>query len=88
MKREPINFKINVTKCNDNHEDSLSFPIRSTVAVQHEDEGPWMHRVFEEANNTDHNGWSYIITVIKTGRHIVHSTGLICRTPITREQYP
>ena len=42
-------------KGNDTHKDSLSFPIGSTVAVQHEDGGSWMHRVVREMNSTDHN---------------------------------
>ena len=27
--------------------DLLSFPVTSTVAMQHEDGGPWMHKVFK-----------------------------------------
>ena len=46
-----------------------------------------MHRVIEEANSTDHNGWSYIIRVMKTGRLIMCHTMHICRTPVTTEQY-
>ena len=35
---------------------SLSFPIWSTVTMQHEDGGSWMHRVNEETNNSDDRG--------------------------------
>ena len=30
-------------KGNNTHKDSLSFPLGSTVAMKHEDGGPWMH---------------------------------------------
>ena len=45
------------------------------------------HGIIEEANNTDHNGWSYIIRVIKTGRLITCDMRDICRMLITMEQY-
>ena len=47
------------------HKDSLSFHIGFTAAMQHEDGEPWIHRVIEEANNSDHGGRSYIIRVIR-----------------------
>ena len=72
-------------KDNDTHKDSLSFPIWSTVAVQHEDGGPWVHRVIEKANNTNHNGRSNIAKVIKTGMLILQNTGHIHTTLITTE---
>ena len=73
---------------NDNNtfKDSVSFPLVSTVAVQHEDGGPWMHAVIEEANKSDHCGRSYIIRVMKTGRLVMWNTTHICNTPITMEQ--
>ena len=37
-------------------------PIWSTVALQCEDGGPWMHSVVQEANHNDHNGWTCIIS--------------------------
>ena len=52
-------------------EDSFSFPIGSTGAVQHEDDGPWMHSIVEEMNGSDYKGKSYIIRVMKTGRLIM-----------------
>ena len=55
---EPTNIKNDDAQCealksclvtyikdNDICKDSLSFPIGSTVAMQHEDEGQWMHGV-------------------------------------------
>ena len=70
-------------KGNDTYKDSFSFPIGSTLAVQNEDGGPWMHGTSEETNSTDHQGQSYIIRVIKTGRLMTD----ICRTPIPAQQY-
>ena len=43
-------------KGNDACKDSLLFPIRSTVAVQHEYGGSRTHGVVEEANSTYHSG--------------------------------
>ena len=62
-------------------------PIGSTVAIQYEDGGPWMHRVIEEANKIDHNGRSYTNRVMNTGRLIMQITRHICSTPITTQQY-
>ena len=45
------------------------------------------HSVIEEANNSDHNGRSYIVRVIKMGRLIMWNTRHICSIPITTEQY-
>ena len=69
-------------KGSDTQEDSHYFPLGSTLAVQYEDGGLWMHGVTEEASNTDHNRWSYIIRVTKTGRLIMHNRRHIYRTLI------
>ena len=63
------------------------FPIGSTVAVQCEDGGPWLHCVIKEANNSGHSGRSFIIRVAKMGRLIMWNTRHICSTSITTEQY-
>ena len=60
INREPINInskdaqyealkahQSKYIKENDTHKDSLSFPIGSTVTIQHEDGGPQMHRVIK-----------------------------------------
>ena len=69
-------------KGSDTKKNFPSFPIGSTVAVQHKDGGPWAHKVVEEADNTDHSGWSYIISD-KTGRLIVYNVRHMCGTLIT-----
>ena len=84
MNREPTNinaddkhhdaikaYQDKYLKGNDTHKDSLSFPIGSAVTMQHKGGGPCMHGVLEEANNTDHNGRSFIIRVMKGGRLIM-----------------
>ena len=74
-------------KDSDTHKELLSFPIGSTVAMQHEYGGPWTHRIIKEANNSEHNGRSYIIRVIKIEKFITQNTRHIHSAPITREQY-
>ena len=54
------------------------------IAVKHEYGGPRTHGVVEEANNTYHNGWSYI-RLSKTGTLIIQNMRHICGTPITME---
>ena len=72
---------------NDTCKNSLSFPIGSTVSIQYENGGPWMHRIIKQLDNNDHNGRFYIVRVTKTGRLIMHNTMPICNTPISTEQY-
>ena len=74
-------------KGSDTQKDLFSIPIGCTVAVQHEDGGPWTQGIMEEMNDTDQPRWSYIIRVMKTGRLIMCNTRHICRTPTTIEQY-
>ena len=74
-------------KKKDTHKDSLSFPKGSTVALQHEDGGPWMHRVIDEVNNSDHKGRSYIIRVVTMSRPITWNRRHICSSPVTTEKY-
>ena len=45
---------------NDTQKDSFSSPVGLTVAIQHEDGEPWMHKVIEKVNNSDHNVRSHI----------------------------
>ena len=45
------------------------FSVWSTVAVQWEDEGPWIHRGIVEPNEGDHRHW-----VTKTGKIITCNT--------------
>ena len=49
-------------KYSDTHKGPLSFPMWSTVAKQCEDGGPWSN---QRANNSDYNGRSYIVRVMK-----------------------
>ena len=62
MNREPINInndnahyealKVGQNKYikgNDTDKDSLPFPVGSTISIQHEDGGSWMHGVIKEA---------------------------------------
>ena len=75
-------------KGDDTHKDSYSFCIGPTVVVQCEDGGPWMCSAVEEMNDTNHQGWSYIIRVTKTGRQIMCNIGHIDSILITTAQYP
>ena len=67
INREPINFNADnehyealktyqqkYTNGNDNCEDSFSFPIGSTVAVQCKDDIPWTHGIVQQTNGNDH----------------------------------
>ena len=65
----------NYLKGNDTCKASFPFPEESTVAVQVEDVGPWVHGVIVEVNSTDHNGWSYIVRVTKLGMLITWNAG-------------
>ena len=58
-------------KKNNTCKGSLSFPGKSTVAVLHEDVGPWMNGVIKEANSIDYRRRSYIIRVMKMGRLVI-----------------
>ena len=71
----------------DTQKDSISFPVRSTLAMQHEDGGPWAHGTTGEANSSDHRGRSYIIRAMKMGRLITLSMRHIHSTPVTTKQY-
>ena len=69
MTREPIKllimmfnmnpskpFKENMSRIMILEKTQLFFSSESTVGVQLEDRGPWMHRVIEEDNSSDHEG--------------------------------
>ena len=51
------------------------------------DGGPWTHDMIVEGHSADHNGWSYIVRITKTGRLITFNTRFIQKTPIMTEQY-
>ena len=61
---EPITYNADALKLwqgrylknNDTFRDSISFSIRSAVAVQRDDGGLWMYGVIVEGKSTDHNG--------------------------------
>ena len=61
--------------------------MESTVAIQCEDGGSWMHRVIEEASSSEHNQRSYIVRVMKTDRLMTWNTRYLHNTPITTQQY-
>ena len=65
----------------------LSIPIRSTVAVQWEDRGPWTHGTIIGKGDHNHHNRSYKIQVTTTGRIITHNRKHIKPTPITAEDY-
>ena len=71
----------------DTYRDSLSFLLGATVAMQQQDGGKWIHGVIVEVNSTDHNGWSYIVRVMKMGRIITYNTRHICKTLLSVKQY-
>ena len=50
-------------KNNDTHKHSISFPIGSTVVIQRDDGGPWMHGVI--AKNKCRPQW---VTIPSEGR--------------------
>ena len=74
-------------KGSDIQNDSLSFPIGSTVVIQGEDGGPWIYCIIVETNNIDHNGQSYIIIVTKVGRLITNNMKHTSRTFLMMKQY-
>ena len=64
-----------------------SIPIGSTVVVQHEDGGPWIHGTIEGKGDHSHNDRSYTIQVTKTGQLISSNSKHVKPTQITAEQY-
>ena len=58
---------------NDTHKDS-TFLTGSTVVVQREDRGPWMHGVIIEGNSDNHQGQSFHVWMMKTGRIVMQIT--------------
>ena len=83
INREPINFKTDdenyealkswqdkYIKGNNTHKGSISFHVGSTVAMQGEDGGSWMHGMVVEGTSIDQNRQSYIVRVTKMGRLI------------------
>ena len=58
-------IKDNDTYKNSLHKNSLPFPMRSTVGMQHEERAPWTYGFIDAANNSDHRGGSYIMIVMK-----------------------
>ena len=66
---------------------SVSFPIRSIVAIQRNDGGPLMHGVTVDSNAVDHNRSSYKVRVTMTDKLIICNSKHIQKTPIMTEQY-
>ena len=57
MLREPINvnnddaqYEVVIAK------KMIVFSVESIVAMQEEDEGPWVHALVEDANGSEHKG--------------------------------
>ena len=67
-------------KNNEAHKDSLSFPIASTVPMQHVMAGSWTHIFIKAFNSSDHRGRSYMVRVKKTCRLITWNMRHICNT--------
>ena len=65
----------------------MSLPIGSTVAVQHEDGGPWTHGMTEGTGDHNHHGRSYHTCITKTGRLVTGNRQHIIPTQISAEQY-
>ena len=100
MHRKPINIDNDdehhkslthrQSKNNQNNDTSKSFmsiPIGSTVVVQQEDGGLWIHGIIIGKNDHNHHNRSYKIQVTNTGRIIMCKRQHIKPTPITTEDY-
>ena len=59
----------------------------SIEAIQRDDDGLWMDGVIVKSNNTDHNGQSYKVSVMKIRRLITCNTKHMWRTTIKTKQY-
>ena len=60
-----------------------SIPIRSIVAVQKEDSGPWNQGTNIAKGNHNHNDQSYRVWVTKTGQLKPRKSKYLTTTPIT-----
>ena len=62
-------------------------PTGSTVTVQRVDSWLWIHDRDTDHRNSDHNGRSYKIRIMKTGRVVKRTARQANTTPILPEQY-
>ena len=65
----------------------VSIPLESTVVVQREDGGPWIHGMIEGKGDQNHHGRSYHICITKSDRLVTQNRQHIKQTPISAEQY-
>ena len=65
----------------------VSYPVGSTVTVQHENRGLWTHGMIEGKGNHDHHNRSYIIHITKTVQLVIQNRQHIKPTQISAEQY-
>ena len=73
-----------------NNDTSVTFPcipIRSAVAVQQEDSGPWTHGTVVGIGNHNHHDKSYTIQLTTYGRHIACNRPHIKPRAVTADAY-
>ena len=63
------------------------FSIGSTVVVQQEDDGLWIHSTIVGIGDHNHNNRSCTIRITRTGCIVTRNSKDIKTTPITAEQY-
>ena len=71
----------------DTSKNFVSLPIGSTVVVQYEDGGPWIHGMIKGKGDDNHHNRSYHIHITKTGRLVTQNRQHIKPTQISAEQY-
>ena len=74
-------------KNNDALQVLVSILIGSTVAVQREDAGLWIHGMIVGKGDHNHHNWLYNIQVTNTGKIITHNRQHIKPTCIIEEEY-
>ena len=62
-------------------------PTRSTVALQIEDGGTWMHCTITNHSDDELNGHSYKKHIIKMGEVVMRTAVHMNQTPVSAEQY-
>ena len=89
--------------CNDDHHSKLvdrqgkndqdtsplfsNIPIGSTVAVQYEDGGPWIHGTVVDKGDHNHHDRSYVIQLTTNGRCILRNRWHVRLTTVTADKY-
>ena len=68
-------------------ETMILFSKRSTVAVQHENGGPWTHAAIVGTGSHNHHNRSYTVRITTTGHIVTRNTKHFKTTSITAEQY-